>query len=182
MGDAGLAQVGVDAGGEAAHALAHARGRAVGRAPPREPLDGLLVLDALVEEVGGEVVPGRAEAPRALRADGRDDVGQLPDLVARVGVAVAEAQRPEVARLDVRHAAGRAPDRGVVATLRGDGDRPLHASPRPGWAAKSMPRAQESATSASAASVSPLVATQIARSRCRPPVWAKANAPVSANA
>jgi hypothetical protein len=47
-----------------------------------------------------------------LRVDGGHDVGQLADLVLRVGIAVAVAQRPVVIGLDVGPTARGAPDLG----------------------------------------------------------------------
>ena len=127
-GTAGPAQVGVVAGDEAAHVRAHVGAGPVRIALPRQPLDHAGGVDAGEEEVGLEVVglPAevavarvRPEVARSLRVDRGHDVGEATDLVARVGVAGAEAQRPVVARLDVRHAAGGAADLGRVAAVGG---------------------------------------------------------------
>ena len=116
---AGAPQVGVVAGGEPRDRGADDPRRPVRRAPADEPLDRAHVLDALVEEVGLEVAVIPAEPARPARVHGHHDVGHPAQLVLRVCVAMAEAERPVVVRLDVGPAAGRPPHLCSVLLLGG---------------------------------------------------------------
>ena len=117
IGPSRALQIGVEAGGEALDRVAYGLRRAVRRLAARELLHRAHVLDALVEEVGLQVAVLGPEVARALRVDRDHDVGQLAQLILRVRVAVAEAQRPVVGRLDVGPAARRPPHLGAVALL-----------------------------------------------------------------
>ena len=116
---AGAPQVGVVARGEPRDRGADVPRRPVRRAPADEPLDRAHVLDALVEEVGLEVAVIPAEPARPARVHGHHDVGHPAQLVLRVCIAMAEAERPVVVRLHVGPAAGRPPHFCSVLLLGG---------------------------------------------------------------
>ena len=132
---AGVAQVGVVAGDVAADTLLDLGQRARGRRLRQELLDDLRVVDALVEEVGVEVVDRRSvaleaprvvgpEEPRALGADGDVAVGDLAQVVLRERVRVAVGQAREVVRVDVRDPVRGAPDRHVHGMRGGRRGKP----------------------------------------------------------
>ena len=125
----GVGEVAVIAGDVAADDLAHLRPRPLRRRLGQEPLDHVVVDDALEEEVAVEVVRGRrvgakrprgvgTEVPRALGVDRHVGVGDLAQVVLGEGVAVAVAQPAPVRGEHVRDAVGGAPDGGVVRIAR----------------------------------------------------------------
>ena len=120
--DAGTAQVHVVAVDVAPDQLLHPRHWALGRWRGHQVLDDAGPVDALVEEVGLEVVVDAAvarEGPRAVGPEvaralsGHRDVGvgDRADVVLRERVREPEAEPPEAVGRDVGDAIGRAPDR-----------------------------------------------------------------------